>query len=206
MEGLEPGGRPDGHQRLPFDSERQAVHHPEAAWGELPGLIEALLFVSPSPVPIARLSEVLEADEQAVEEALAELANYYRPRSGLRLLRTQGRAQLITAPDAASYIERLLGLDLTSKLSQAAMETLAVVAYRQPLTRAQIEGVRGVNCDGVIRTLTARELIEPVGRLEQPGRPFLYGTTYQFLHYFGLDGLDALPPLSDGQAEDSVGK
>lgn len=206
MEGLEPAAPPAGRRSPSVDSARQAVQQPEAAWGELPGLIEALLFVSPSPVPIARLSEVLDADDHAVEEALAELANYHRPRSGLRLLRTQGRAQLITAPDAAPYIERLLGLDLTTKLSQAAMETLAVIAYRQPLTRAQIEGIRGVNCDGVIRTLTARELIEPVGRLEQPGRPFLYGTTYQFLHYFGLAGLDALPPLSDGQAEDSVGK
>ncbi len=92
-------------------------------------------------------------------------------------------------------MEKFLGLDLSSKLSGAALETLAVIAYRQPLTRGEIEAIRGVNCDGVLKTLLARALVEPVGRLDQPGRPFLYGTTLQFLQYFGLEGLHRLPPL-----------
>ena len=113
----------------------------------------------------------------------------------MRLLRKADRVHLTTAPESATYIERFLGLDLSSRLSTAALETLAVIAYRQPLTRGDIEAIRGVNCDAVIRTLISRELVEAVGRLEQPGRPFLYGTTLQFLHYFGLESLDKLPPL-----------
>jgi segregation and condensation protein B len=93
-----------------------------------------------------------------------------------------------------------LGLDLSTKLSQAALETLAVIAYRQPLTRAEVEAIRGVGCDGVLRTLITRELVEAVGRLEQPGRPYQYGTTVQFLQYFGLDSLDHLPPLPESAA------
>ena len=109
--------------------------------------------------------------------------------------------EFTTAPEAAGYIEKFLGLDLSTKLSGAALETLAVIAYRQPMTRGDIEAISGVNCDGVMKTLLARALIEPVGRLEQPGRPFLYGTTLQFLQYFGLEGLDRLPPLPSVEAE-----
>ena len=101
---------------------------------------------------------------------------------------------------AAPHIERFLGLDLSTKLSQAALEALAVIAYRQPFTRAEIEAIRGVGCDGVLRTLISRELVEPVGRLEQPGRPYQYGTTVQFLQYFGLESLDRLPPLPESAA------
>lgn len=158
--------------------------------------VEALLFVAPSPTPVARLAQVLETDETAIEAALAELSSGYTESArGLRLIRKGDRAHLTTAADAAQAVEKFLGLDLSSKLSGAALETLAVIAYRQPLTRGEIEAIRGVNCDGVLKTLLARALVEPVGRLEQPGRPFLYGTTLQFLQYFGLEGLDRLPPL-----------
>ena len=163
---------------------------------DLPALLEALLFVAPSPIPVARLAQVLESAEEAVQGALAALAERYTTeRRGVRVVRRADRVHLTTAPEAAAYIEKFLGLDLSSKLSGAALETLAVIAYRQPLTRGDIEAIRGVNCDGVLKTLLARALIEPVGRLEQPGRPFLYGTTLQFLQYFGLEGLDRLPPL-----------
>jgi len=162
----------------------------------LPALLEALLFVSPSPAPIARLAQAAQVDEGAVAAALAELgARYAGENRGLRMIRKGDRVHLTTAPDAAAAVERFLGLDLSTKLSSAALEALAVIAYRQPLTRGQIEQIRGVNCDGVLKTLIARELVEPVGRLEQPGRPFLYGTTLQFLQYFGLEDLDRLPPL-----------
>ncbi len=175
------------------------------AQGALPALLESLLFVSAQPAPLARLAQALEINEADVEAALAELtAGYDAGRRGLRLQRKRDRVQLITAPEAAPYVERFLGLDLSSKPSTAALETLAVIAYRQPLTRAEIEAVRGVNCDGVLRTLIARELVEPAGRLEQAGRPYLYETTFQFLQYFGLDSLDALPPLPDGQVTGQV--
>ncbi len=170
----------------------------EVPGGELalPALLEALLFVSPSPAPIARLAQAAQVDEQVVAAALAELGERYAGEGrGLRMIRKGDRVHLTTAPDAAAAVERFLGLDLSTKLSSAALEALAVIAYRQPLTRGQIEEIRGVNCDGVLKTLIARELVEPVGRLEQPGRPFLYGTTLQFLQYFGLEDLDRLPPL-----------
>jgi segregation and condensation protein B len=164
----------------------------------LPLLLESLLFVASEPVQIVRLAQILDASQEAVEIALADLAITYRTsQRGVRVLRKGDRVQLVSAPEAAAYIERFLGLDLTTRLSPAALETLAVVAYKQPLTRADVEAVRGVNCDGVVRTLLARELIEPVSRLEQPGRPFLYGTTYRFLQYMGLESLNDLPPLPE---------
>lgn len=167
--------------------------------------LEALLLVAPSPTLITRFAQVLDVDEVAIQGALADLSEAYSSDCrGLRIVRKGDRAHLTTAPEAASLIERFLGLDLTARLSAAALETLAVIAYRQPLTRGDIESIRGVNCDGVLRTLIARELIEPVGRLEQPGRPFLYGTTLQFLQYFGLEGLDHLPPLPSPETTDSA--
>jgi segregation and condensation protein B len=166
---------------------------PEA---ELPRLIESLLFVASSPTPVGQLAQVLQVDVASIEQALASLAaSLMTGRRGLALQRKAGQVQLTTVPEAAPHIERFLGLDLTTRLSQAALESLAMIAYRQPVTRAQIEAIRGVNCDGVLRTLLARGLVEPVGRLEQAGRPFLYGTTFQFLQYFGLDSLEQLPSL-----------
>lgn len=177
-------------------AERPPAEGPAQA--ELPALLESLLFVAPSPTPIGRLAQVLGVSEESVEAALTQLAEEYAQGDrGLRVLRKGDRVHLTTAPQAAPHIERFLGLDLSTKLSQAALETLAVIAYRQPLTRAEIEAVRGVGCDGVLRTLILRELVEPVGRLEQPGRPYQYGTTVQFLQYFGLDSLDRLPPLPE---------
>lgn len=174
---------------------------PSVAEEDLPMLLESLLFVAPAPTPVAKLGQVLGVNDKTIEKALAGLAeDYVTKRRGLRLLRKGDRVQLTSAPEAAGHIERFLGLELSSKLSAAALETLAVIAYRQPITRAEIEAIRGVSCEGVLRTLIARELVEPVGRLEQPGRPFLYGTTLQFLQYFGLDSLDKLPPLPEHAA------
>jgi segregation and condensation protein B len=170
----------------------------------LPALLEALLFVADDPTPVGRLAEVLCIGIESVEQALAELERCYQEgQRGLRLQRKGEKIQLVSAPPAAPYIERFLGLDLTSRLSTAALETLAVIAYQQPLTRAEVEAIRGVSCDGVMRTLVARGLVEPVGRREGPGRPFEFGTTFQFLQYFGLDDLRSLPALPDGSAADS---
>jgi segregation and condensation protein B len=138
----------------------------------------------------------LEASSEQVEEALQLLAQEYTER-GLRLQRKGKRVQMVTAPEAADHIRRFLGLEFTSKLSPAALESLAIVAYRQPITRAQVEAIRGVNSDSVLRTLVSRGLIEEQGRLDQAGRPFLYGTTFEFLQQFGLASLDQLPPLEE---------
>ncbi|GAB4568954.1 MAG: SMC-Scp complex subunit ScpB [Anaerolineae bacterium] len=162
----------------------------------LSALIESLLFVADEPVPVERLAQVLGASIEAVEQALSELSQCLMTR-GTRLQRKGERVQMVSAPEAASYIEAFLGLDLTTRLSPAALEVLAIVAYKQPITRAQIEAIRGVSCDAVLRTLVNRGLLEEVGRLEQAGRPILYGTTFQFLQYFGLKSLDDLPPLDE---------
>jgi segregation and condensation protein B len=170
----------------------------------LAALVESLLFTAEEPLAVGRLAQVLEVSADSVEETLTALAESLNER-GLRLQRKADRLQLISAPAAAPFIERLLGLDLSTRLSPAALEALAVIAYRQPLTRGDIEAIRGVNCDGVLRTLIARGLVEPVGRLEQAGRPFTYGTTFQFLQYFGLENLAALPPLPEDVASQNAG-
>ena len=165
---------------------------------DLPAKIEALLFVADEPVSIRHLAQVLEVGESEVKAALEQLAAHYGKR-GLRLQHKDGQVQFVTAPEAAPYVERLLGLDTSSQLSTAALETLALIAYRQPVTRAQIEAIRGVNCDGVLRTLLSHGLIAQIGRLDQVGRPIVYGTTFEFLQYFGLADLSELPALEEIQ-------
>lgn len=167
-------------------------------------LLESLLFVADEPVAVSQLAKVLEVEVKSIEEALERLRAEYSQR-GVRIQRKGERVQMVTAPEAAPHIERFLGLQLSGKLSTAALETLAIIAYQQPITRAQIEAVRGVNCDGVLRTLTSKGLIEEIGRLEQAGRPILYGTTFEFLQYFGLQDLAELPPLGGkGDEEDKT--
>lgn len=169
--------------------------------GQLAGLVEGLLFVAPDPVKITALADALEETPDRIEEALAHLQTLEEDR-GVRIQRSRERVQLVSSPEAAPYIERFLGLDLTVKLSPAALETLAVIAYRQPVTRAQIDEWRGVSSDGVLRTLLHRGLVEQGERLEQAGRPFHYHTTFEFLQHFGLQSLDGLPPLP-GDATDN---
>jgi segregation and condensation protein B len=183
-----------------------AAGEAEISEAELPRMIESLLFVASAPTAVAQLAQVFRADEPMIEAALAKLAtSCVAEHRGLTLQRKGDHVQLTTVPEAGPHIERFLGLDLTTRLSQAALETLARIAYRQPITRTQIEAIRGVNCDGVLRTLLARGLVEPVGRLEQAGRPFLYGTTFQFLQYFGLEALEQLPALPESNGAESSG-
>lgn len=160
----------------------------------LKSLIESLLLVADKPVPIAQLERTLEAQRASIDEALGSLAADYQDR-GLRLQRLGEEVQIVTAPEAAPCVERFLGLQAAAKLSPAALETLAIIAYRQPLPRSAIEALRGVNCERVLATLQARGLIDEVGRLEAAGRPILFGTTFEFLQYFGLSCLEELPPL-----------
>jgi segregation and condensation protein B len=162
---------------------------------DLEALIESLLFVADGAVPAARLAEALEVSVREIEAGLAALAESYRHR-GLSLQRFRDKVQLTTAPAAASRVERFLGLAALTPLSRAALEALAIVAYQQPVTRPQIEAIRGVNSDSVIKNLLNKGLIEESGRAEGPGRPVLYSTTPEFMQHFGLAALTDLPPLS----------
>lgn len=153
--------------------------------------VEAVLFVAEKPVSRGELAKVVGAPPKQVDAALAELAEAYAG-SGLRLAHDGDDWQLVTSPEQATAVAAYLGADRL-RVSPASLETLAVVAYRQPVTRAEVEAIRGVNCDQTIYTLMQRRLIEERGRREAPGRPILYGTTWEFLECFGLSSLDELP-------------
>ncbi len=157
-------------------------------------LVEAILFVSPEPISAAQISTLLELTPREVKNALEELESHYQGR-GIRLQYHKKKIQITSAPEAAPILESMLELETTSTLSQAALETLSIVAYQQPITRPMIDSIRGVNSDGVLRTLLNKGLIDDVGRAEGPGRPILYSTTTEFLKHFGLSSYEELPPL-----------
>jgi segregation and condensation protein B len=158
--------------------------------------LESLLFVTPAPVEPHNLAKTLQLDIEIVRCGLQQLSvSYAAAQRGLRLQERNGKFQLVTLPAAAPLIEIFLQLELNTKLSGPALETLAIVAYRQPVTRIQVEAVRGVDCAGLLRSLLQRGLIEEMGRLDAVGRPILYGVTDLFLQHFGLANLDQLPPL-----------
>ena len=162
--------------------------------------IEALLFVSPGSVTAAQLAVALDTPFRVIEKSLEFLEDHLQhasPVRGLRLQRHQNRYQLTTAPDLAPDIENFLGLEVTGRLSRAALETLAIIAYQQPVTRPEIDAIRGVNSDGVLKSLLSKGMIQEVGRAERPGRPILYSTTSEFLQNFGLNSVSELPPLAD---------
>jgi segregation and condensation protein B len=166
---------------------------------ELKGMLEALLFVHHEPLSLDRLIAVLgEIARQEVWDALSALqVDYDREGRGLQLVERAGGFQLVTRPDYAPWIKRLDKAKTVPKLSRSGLETLAIIAYRQPLVRAEIEEIRRVETAGVLRTLLERKLIRIVGRKEVPGRPILYGTTKDFLKQFGLRDLSELPPLRE---------
>jgi len=160
--------------------------------------LEALLFVAPGAVSIAQLAAALDLSNAEVEKGLVDLEARYAANifeTGLSLQSHHGRFQLTTAPQAAGLVERFLGLEAGSRLSRAALESLAIVAYQQLVTRPQIDAIRGVNSDGVLKSLLSKGLIQEVGRADAPGRPILYATTPEFLQYFGLNSLNGLPSL-----------
>jgi segregation and condensation protein B len=161
---------------------------------DLSAQLEALLFVAPGTVTTSQLAAALEISSREIENGLADLEKQYAQR-GLRLQRHRGRLQLTTSPTIGPLVERFLGLEATSRLSRAALEALAIVAYKQPVTRPEVDAIRGVNSDGVLKTMLSKGLIEDIGRAESPGRPILYCTTPDFLQHFGLNSLEELPPL-----------
>lgn len=196
------------------DSEMKALRGQggEQAAGDqkLKAILESLLFVSSEPVPVARfvtvLGDVAKAEIEACLRSLA--ADLEREGRGLRLAEIAGGYRLVTKQEYAPWIKRLDKAKSAAKLSRSALETLAIVAYKQPLVRSEIEEIRGVEASGVIRTLLERKLVRIVGRKEVPGRPIMYGTTKFFLEHFGLNDLSQLPPLREfkelGEAEQAL--
>lgn len=171
-------------QRNDNNNEEQAVKR-----------IEALLFAAPGLTSVEQLTQATKMKKREVEAALVALRTHYSELHGIRLQEVKGQYQLVTAPEYATDIEAFLGLEITSRLTQAALEALAIVAYKQPTTRPEIDSIRGVNSDGVVRSLLSKGLIEELGRSEAAGRPILYGITPEFLQHFGLEGLDQLPEI-----------
>ncbi len=157
--------------------------------------IEALLFAAPGLTSVDQLTQATKMKKTDVEAALNALRTHYSELHGICLQEVNGQFQLVTAPEFATDIEAFLGLEVTSRLTQAALEALAIVAYKQPTTRPEIDSIRGVNSDYVVRSLLSKGLIEELGRSEAPGRPILYGITPEFLQHFGLEGLDQLPEI-----------
>ena len=172
------------------------MHPVESA--ELGRTIEAILLVAVEPIPPQLLAELVEEPVERVDEVLTELASSYeRENRGFVLARIAGGARLQTHPDLAPYVERFANREVSHRLSTAALETLAIVAYRQPVSRGQISALRGVNVDGVSRLLEQRGYIEVVGHADGPGQPALFGTTDLFLERLGLDSLEQLPAVED---------
>ena len=167
---------------------------------QLPVLIEALLFVADGPVEETTLARALGIARRQIDAPLVALAETLRGR-GLRLQRGPEGVQLVTAPIAARFVEQFLGIEAGRRLSTAALETLAIIAYRQPVTRGGLEAIRGVNCDGALDTLRTRGLVDTAGRADTPGRPVLFATTQKFLEYFGLERPEDLPALPEAVAE-----
>lgn len=177
---------------------------------ELKAILEAILFVSPEPVPVARLMSIVgTVSKGEVVQALEILTHDLdQPGRGIQLVQVAGGYRLVTKQEYGLWLKRMEKAKATQKLSRSALESLAIIAYKQPLVRAEIEEIRGVETSGVLRTLCERKLVRIVGRKDVPGRPIMYGTTKFFLEHFGLQDLSQLPPLREfkelGESEQSL--
>lgn len=170
----------------------------------LSAAVESLLFAAPEPLTAERIARIVDVPQAEVEAVLSHLTNGAYKDRGIHVVRVAGGYQMRTHPDFALFVGRLLASPPT-RLSRAALETLAIVAYRQPVTLPEIEAIRGVDASGVVKTLTERGLIEEVGRKDTVGRPVLYATTSSFLQHFGLNTLEDLPELPKAP-EDDIGE
>lgn len=175
---------------------------------DIKSAIESMLFVSGEPLALRELSNNLELKEKNVEEILSEMANEYEDKSrGIRLISINGAYQLVTKSENSDFVQKLLKKNKKHSLSQASIESLAIIAYKQPITRIDIDEIRGVKSESAIARLIERGLIKDIGRLEVPGRPILYGTTDKFLRQFGLKTIKELPSLdlySDEETQSSI--
>ncbi|MCD6080529.1 MAG: SMC-Scp complex subunit ScpB [Candidatus Omnitrophica bacterium 4484_49] len=164
---------------------------------KLKNIIEALLFVSDKPLSLEHIREVVEVEKSEIKSLIEELRQEYLSNHCFRLREVAGGYQMVTDPEYAQWLRKLFRGGRKEKLSRPALETLAIIAYKQPVTKPEIEHIRGVDADGVVRTLLERGLIRIAGRKNVLGRPILYATTKKFLEYFGLNSLNDLPPLDE---------
>ncbi len=175
-----------------------AEEMPKRPAAELKAILEALIFASPEPLTPKAIYKLLDGEtKEDIQAALRELAQDYERPGGLQLVEVAGGYQIVTRPDLHEWVRRLFNERTTQKLSVAALETLAVIAYRQPVTALEITEIRGVNTSGVLNTLLERHLVKIVGRKQVVGRPFMYATTKEFLIRFGLNDLNDLPKVED---------
>lgn len=177
---------------------------------QLQAAIEAILFASGEPVSLERLVQVLETDKETIKKMIESLIDQYDAEdSGICIMKLDQTYQMCSKPEYGDIIRAVMDIRKNIPLTQAAMEVLSIVAYNQPVTKAFVEQVRGVDCSGVLSSLSSKDLIEEKGRLELPGRPLLYGTTANFLRCFGITSIDDLPPLpnrDDKKSEDGQGE
>lgn len=165
---------------------------------EAKSIIEAALFIAGEPMNIDALKKILEIDKVNTERLVKELVTEYSIRNtGLLIVEVAEGFQMVTSPACAPWVRKLLSTAVPKKLSPSSLETVAIIAYKQPIIKAEIEAIRGVNSDGVVKTLLDRRLVKILGRKEAPGRPLMYGTTTEFLQYFGLKDLSDLPTLKE---------
>lgn len=166
---------------------------------ELKGAVEAIIFISEGPATIAEIQDILEGlDSETINSIVQELKGDYEQRnSGIKLIDVAGGYQMVTSPNYANFIKKFYKKKHSEKLTLPSLETLSIIAYKQPVTKVEIESIRGVNVDGVIKNLLEKGLIRIVGKKEVIGRPFVYGSTRNFLEYFGLNSLEELPPVEE---------
>jgi len=172
---------------------------------DVKSILESLLFVNEKPISIAELSEVIELDKKDIARALEEMAQEYKIRSsGICIVKVAGGYQMFSHPDNEIWIKKMYRQKNKQKLSSASLEALSIIAYKQPITKMEIEAIRGVNIDGVMRHLLKLGLIKTAGRKKVIGRPFLYITTRKFLEYFGLNSIKDLPSLEEFSGFDDL--
>ncbi|HSW63223.1 MAG TPA: SMC-Scp complex subunit ScpB [Dissulfurispiraceae bacterium] len=178
--------------------EAETLQDEESIAAQRKAILESLLFVAGEAVPVTSLAKSTDIAEKEVVQLLLRLAADYRQRgAGLVIRQIEDSFQIVTNPEFGQWVKRFRNINISTKLSQPALETLAIIAYKQPMTRVEIDQLRGVNSDGAIKTLLEKRLIKIVGKKEAPGRPFLYATTKDFLQYFGLSSLSELPSIPD---------
>ena len=165
---------------------------------ELVQIIESLLFVSPEPLSIDKIKEVTGGEKKEICGAIENLMGHFMSEDhGIKVVEIAGGIQMVTRSENAPWVKKLLTIKTAGKMSKPGLETLAIIAYKQPIVRPEIESIRGVDSGGVIKTLLERRMIKIVGRKEMPGKPMLYGTTKEFLEYFGLNAISELPTLRE---------
>lgn len=165
---------------------------------ETKSILESILFIAGEPLTIETLKKVIDLSKEEIEGHIKELISEYSLKnSGLLIVEVAEGVQMVTNPASAPWVKKLIATAIPTKLSQQSLETLSIIAYKQPIIKSEIEAVRGVNSDGVVKTLLERRLVKILGRKEVPGRPLMYATTKEFLQYFGLKDLSELPMLKD---------